>query len=169
MSGIRFDKLRVLVVDDNQHMRKLIVAIMQAFGVRDLFESSDGEHAWTHLRDSNPDVIILDWQMTGMTGLEFTRLVRNSPRSPNIFVPIIMLTGHTHIDHVRQARDSGANEFLAKPVSVKAIMSRLMSVIEFPRPYIRTQSYFGPCRRRRSLVEYRGPERRTSAELTVVD
>ena len=52
------------------------------------------------------------------------------------------------------------NEFLAKPVSVKAIMSRLVSVIENPRPYVRTKSDFGPCRRRRNLPEYDGPERR---------
>ena len=133
MSALRFDKLRILVVDDNQHMRKLVVAVLQAVGVRDLFESPDGEHAWAHLRESKPDVIILDWQMTGMNGLEFVRLVRNSPRSPNVFVPVIMLTGHTHIDHVRQARDAGVNEFLAKPVSVKAILSRLISVIEYQR------------------------------------
>jgi two-component system, chemotaxis family, chemotaxis protein CheY len=168
MGGLRFDKLRVLVVDDNQHMRKLVVAILQAFGVRDLFESPDGEHAWKHLRDSNPDVIILDWQMTGMTGLEFVRLVRNSPKSFNVFVPIVMLTGHTHIDHVRQARDAGANEFLAKPVTVKGIMSRLLAVVEHPRPFVRTQTYFGPCRRRRSLVKYTGPERRVS-EMTTID
>ncbi len=168
MSDLRFDKLRVLVVDDNQHMRKLVVAILQAFGVRELWESPDGEHAWKTLRDSNPDVIVLDWQMTGMTGLEFVRLVRNSPKSFNIFLPIMMLTGHTHIDHVRQARDAGANEFLAKPVSVKGILSRLLAVIEHPRPFVRTQTYFGPCRRRRSLVKYTGPERRT-AELTTID
>ncbi len=82
--------------------------------------------------------------------------------SPNPFVPVIMLTGHTHIDHVRQARDAGVNEFLAKPVSVKAIMTRLISVIEHPRPYVRTKAYFGPCRRRRGADEYRGPERRAS-------
>jgi CheY-like chemotaxis protein len=168
MGGLRFDKLRVLVVDDNQHMRKLVVAILQAFGVRELFEAPDGEYAWKHLRDSNPDVILLDWQMTGMTGLEFVRLVRNSPKSFNVFVPIIMLTGHTHIDHVRQARDAGANEFLAKPVTVKGILSRLLAVIEHPRPFVRTQTYFGPCRRRRSLVKYTGPERRSS-ELTTID
>lgn len=168
MDGLRLDKLRVLVVDDNQHMRKLVVAVLQAVGVRELFESPDAEHAWANLRTSNPDVVILDWQLTGMTGLEFTRLVRNSPRSPNVFVPIIMLTGHTHIDHVRQARDAGVNEFLAKPVSVKAILSRLMSVIEHPRAFIRNQTYFGPCRRRRAVTVYQGPERRV-AELMAVD
>lgn len=168
MDGIRFDKLRVLVVDDNQHMRKLVVAVLQAVGVRDIFESPDAEHAWAHFREFSPDVIILDWQMTGMTGLEFVRMLRNSPRSPGVFVPVIMLTGHTHIDHVRQARDAGVSEFLAKPVSVKAILSRLMSVIDYPRPFIRNQTYFGPCRRRRSVTIYAGPERRAT-ELTQID
>jgi two-component system, chemotaxis family, chemotaxis protein CheY len=168
MDGLRLDKLRVLVVDDNQHMRRLVVAVLQAFGIRELFESPDAEHAWAHLRTNNPDVIILDWQLTGMTGLEFAHLVRNSAHSPNIFVPIIMLTGHTHIDRVRQARDAGVNEFLAKPVSVQAILSRLMSVIENPRPFISNHTYFGPCRRRRSVTVYKGPERRI-AELSAVD
>jgi DNA-binding response OmpR family regulator len=80
-----------------------------------------------------------------------------------------MLTGYTRVDHVRQARDAGVNEFLAKPVSVKAILSRLISVIEHPRPFVRTKSYFGPCRRRRGDNEYRGPERRVTADATPVD
>ena len=169
MSGYRFDRLKILVVDDNQHMRKLVVTILQAFGAIQIFEAADGEHAWTILRDANPDVILLDWQMEGMNGLEFARMVRTSENSPNPFLPIIMLTGHTHIDHVRQARDAGVNEFLAKPVSVKAILTRLISVIEHPRPFVRTKSYFGPCRRRRGNDEYRGPERRANVEATALD
>ena len=160
MSGYRFDRLKILVVDDNQHMRKLVVAILQAFGVIQIFEAADGNQAWTMLREANPDVVILDWMMEGLTGIELVKMVRTSPQTPNPFVPIIMLTGYTQVDHVRQARDAGVNEFLAKPVSVKAVMSRLVSVIEHPRPYVRTKAYFGPCRRRRGKEEYRGPERR---------
>ena len=170
MGSLRFDILKILVVDDNQHMRKLVVAILQAFGVGHVYEASNGEQAWTALRDTNPDIILLDWQMTGMTGLEFVKKVRNDQDSPNPFVPVIMLTGHTHIDHVRMARDAGANEFLAKPVSVKAILSRLTAVIEHPRPFVRTKTYFGPCRRRRVIEDYHGPERRNvSAEATMLD
>lgn len=169
MSGYRFDRLRLLVVDDNVHMRKLVVTILQAFGAGQIFEADSGERAWKLLRDASPDVVILDWMMEGMSGLELVNLIRTSPQAPNPFVPVIMLTGHTHIDHVRQARDTGVNEFLAKPVSVKAILSRLVSVIEHPRPYVRTKSYFGPCRRRRGPDEYRGPERRASADATVLE
>ncbi len=162
MSGYRFDRLKVLVVDDNQHMRKLVVAILQAFGVVQIFEAADGNRAWAMLREANPDVVILDWMMDGMNGIELVKLVRTSPQTPNPFVPIIMLTGYAQVDHVRQARDAGVNEFLAKPVSVKAVMSRLVSVIEHPRPYVRTKAYFGPCRRRRGKEEYRGSERRAN-------
>ena len=161
MSEYRFDRLRVLVVDDSVHMRKLVTTILQAFGVTQIAEADSADRAWQSLRDSNPDVIVLDWVMEGMSGIELVRLIRGNPQAPNPFVPVIMLTGHTSPDHVREARDAGINEFIAKPVSVKTMMSRLMSVIENPRPFVRTKSYFGPCRRRRGNPEYRGPERRT--------
>ncbi len=151
------------MVDDNAHMRKLVATILRAFGVNEIFEAPDGERAWELMREGNPDVVVLDWMMEGMSGLDFTKQVRTSAQSPNPFVPIIMLSGHTHIDYVRQARDAGVNEFLAKPVSVTAILTRLISVIEHPRPYVRTKAYFGPCRRRRSNGEYTGPERRDVA------
>ena len=113
------------------------------------------------MRDSNPDVIVLDWVMEGMSGLDLIQMIRTNPQAPNPFVPVIMLTGHTSLDHVRQARDAGVNEFIAKPVSVKTMMSRLVAVIEHPRPYVRTGSYFGPCRRRRNIAAYQGSERRS--------
>ena len=71
-------------------------------------------------------------------------MIRTNPQSPNPFVPVIMLTGHTQIEHVRQARDAGINEFIAKPVSVKTMMQRLVAVIEHPRPYVRTERLFRP-------------------------
>ena len=160
MSDYRFDRLKVLVVDDNVHMRKLVTTILQAFGVIQITEVDNGERAWASLRESNPDVVVLDWVMEGMSGLELIRMIRTNPQAPNPFVPVIMLTGHTSLDHVRQARDAGVNEFIAKPVSVKTMMSRLVAVIEHPRPYVRTTNYFGPSRRRRGGDEYQGPERR---------
>jgi len=167
MNGYRFDRLKIMVVDDNVHMRKLVVTIVQAFGATQVVEAVDADQAWKLMRESNPDVIFLDWVMEGISGIEFAKMVRTSPQSPNPFVPIIMLTGYTRVDQVRQARDAGVNEFLAKPVSVKVILSRLISVIEHPRPFVRTKSYFGPCRRRRGDDEYRGPERRVGAEAAV--
>jgi CheY-like chemotaxis protein len=161
MSGYRFDRLRVLVVDDNVHMRRLVITILQAFGVHQIGEAGSGESAWETVRETNPDILILDWVMEGMSGVDLVRMLRSDPRSPNPFVPVIMLTGHTSREHVQQARDAGANEFIAKPVSVRTMMSRLAAVIEHPRPFVRTSRYFGPCRRRRQ-DEHVGPERRST-------
>jgi DNA-binding response OmpR family regulator len=160
MSGYKFDRLKILVVDDNVHMRKLVTTILQAFGVNQVQEAESGKRAWALLREFNPDVVVLDWVMEDMSGVELVQMLRTDAQTPNPFVPVIMLTGHTSLDHVMQARDAGANEFIAKPVSVKTMMSRLVAVIESPRPYVRTAGYFGPCRRRRGAEEYRGPERR---------
>ena len=156
----QFDRLKVLIVDDNAHMRKLVSTIMEAFGISQIHEAENGERAWVAMRQFNPDVCVFDWMMEGMSGLDLVQMIRTDPQTPNPFVPVIMLTGHTHIDRVRQARDAGINEFIAKPVSVKTMMSRLISVIENPRPFVRTKGYFGPTRRRRDNNEYRGPERR---------
>jgi two-component system, chemotaxis family, chemotaxis protein CheY len=169
MNGYRFDRLKIMVVDDNPHMRKLVVTVLQAFGAIQIFEAADAERAWPMLRDINPDVMFLDWMMEGMTGLDLVRMMRTSAATPNPFVPVIMLTGYTQLDHVRAARDAGVNEFLAKPVSARAILTRLTAVIEHPRPFVRTKVYFGPCRRRRGADEYRGPERRTATAGMAID
>ena len=156
----QFDRLKVLVVDDSAHMRKLVVTILQAFGVTHIHEADSGERAWSQLLEHNPDICILDWMMEGMSGLDLIQKIRTDPMTPNPFVPAIMLTGYHSLDQVRQARDAGINEFIAKPVSIKSIMQRLQAVIENPRPFVRTKVYFGTCRRRRGVEEYRGPERR---------
>src|SRR4051794_10442619 len=92
MSGYRFDRMKVLVVDDNVHMRKLVTTILQAFGVIQIYEAESGDRAWNVLREANPDVVVLDWVMEGMSGLDLMRMIRTNPQSPNPFVPVIMLT-----------------------------------------------------------------------------
>ena len=161
MSGYRFDRLKIMVVDDNVHMRKVATTILRAFGVIQIQEAPDGGSAWKMLSEFNPDVVFLDWMMDGMSGFDFTKLVRTSPSSPNPYLPIIMLTGNSSIECVNAARDAGINEFLAKPVSVKSVMVRLTAVIEHPRPFVRTPTYFGPDRRRKAVDNnYTGPWRR---------
>ena len=60
MSDYRFDRLRVLVVDDNVHMRKLVSTILQAFGVAQISDAESADRAWASLRETNPDVIVVD-------------------------------------------------------------------------------------------------------------
>ena len=159
------DRLNVLVLDDNRNMRALIESILFALGVRKLHEAHDVKQAFRDLQYFHADIVITDWHMEPLNGLDFVHMVRSDENSPNPYVPIIMLTGHTELHRVCEARDAGVNEFLAKPISAKALYSRLASIIEYPRPFIRTKSYFGPCRRRRNMGPPRGMTERRADEL----
>jgi two-component system, chemotaxis family, chemotaxis protein CheY len=150
----------ILVVDDNHHMRMLIMEILRAIGIRDAHEANDGAEALAEMRARRIDLVITDIAMQPIDGVDFVRLVRNSADSPNPTVPIIMITGHSTQSKVVEARDAGVNEFLAKPVTAKGVLDRIHRVIDRPRSFIRTEDYFGPDRRRRADPEYKGPMRR---------
>jgi len=163
--GYKFDRLRVLIVDDNQHMRKLMVAIVSAFGCKEVLEAETAAQGWRMFQEHKPDVVFLDWVLgNGPIGIELARHIRNAPDSYNPFIPIVMLTGHTRLENVRMARDAGVTEFLAKPVSAEQVLKRLVSIIEAPRPFVRTKTYFGPDRRRNRREDYVGPERRAEPQ-----
>ena len=87
--------------------------------------------------------------MFPLDGVAFTRLVRTSPDSPNAYLPIIMMTGHSERARVYEARDAGVNEFVVKPITAKAVLDRINAVILRPRAFIKAEHYVGPCRRRR--------------------
>ena len=152
--------LKVLLIDDNQHMRAITSAVLQSAGVREVREASDGAAALEILREQSVDLAIVDFNMFPLDGVEFTRLVRNSPDSPNPYLPIIMMTGHSEKSRVCEARDAGVTEFIVKPITAKAILDRIQAVIFHPRPFVKTDGYFGPDRRRSSASNYRGPRRR---------
>jgi len=161
----QFDLLKVLVVDDNVHMRSLLCRILHASGIKTIYDATDAKQAWEIFTLNPCDIIFVDWVLGGgMNGVEFTEKVRNAPDSPNPFVPIIMVSGYSSKECVNAARDAGVTEFLAKPVSSKAILSRMIAVIEQPRAFVRTKTYFGPCRRRKIDPFYKGPERRASQD-----
>ena len=152
--------LRVLLVDDNPHMRAIVAAILTGVGVHRLQECWDGAGALEALREWPADVAIVDFQMQPVDGVEFTRMVRNAADSPNPFLPIIMLTGHAERTRVVEARDAGVSEFVVKPVTARAVLDRLNAVVARPRPFVRTSDYFGPDRRRRQDPNHAGPWRR---------
>lgn len=160
MANYHFENMCFLVADDNARMRKLVREILQAFGASTIEEAPNGETAWQILCEKTIDVAIIDWQMEEMSGPDLVCKLRNDPGTPNPFLPVIMLTGHAHIDNVHKARDCGANEYLVKPIAVRAFYNKIVSLIENPRPFIRTGTYFGPCRRRHPTNRYTGPDRR---------
>lgn len=158
-----FSDVGVMIVDDNHHMRELLYSILHALGFKRLKEVSDGESAMREIDGFAPDIVITDWHMEPMDGMELVRRIRNAAEETTRYVPIIMLTGHSEAERVRKARDAGVHEFLAKPISAKSLLARIVRIIDHPRPFIRTDEYFGPDRRRQNLGPPEGvAERRQS-------
>jgi two-component system, chemotaxis family, chemotaxis protein CheY len=153
------EALKVLIVEDNPHMRALLRALLTALGTHTLFEAPDGESGLQLFHEKKCQLILCDMSMKPMDGLTFTRQVRG-PRSINPYVPIIMISGYTERQKVEAARDAGVTEFLAKPVTPQNLFSRIGEIVERPRPFVRCPNYFGPDRRRKQTEKYPGPWRR---------
>jgi DNA-binding response OmpR family regulator len=100
------------------------------------------------IRNQAPDVVILDWEMPGLNGASFVRMVRSPSTFPLPDVPIIMLTGHGERARVIEAVCVGVNEFLLKPVSTNALRDRVTAVLCNPRRMVSSGPYYGPTPRK---------------------
>ncbi len=144
----RLAAAKVLVVDDEHNMRKVVRAMLMSIGVQDVHEARNGQIGLDLIRRLAPDVVILDWKMPGIDGPTFVRMVRAPEAFPYPDVPIIMLTGHGDRSHVIEAIKIGVDEFLRKPVSMKALQDRLLAVLTKPRELVKSGGYYGPLPRR---------------------
>ena len=159
VSDKQLEKVKFLIIDDNAFMRTIVRSVLNALNANQVKEAADGVDALKIMKNFQPDIIIADWEMRPVDGIEFVRMVRIGSDSRDPFVPIIMLSGHSENARVTVARDAGINEYLVKPISASTLFSRIEAVIERPRPFVRAKDFFGPDRRRRD-VGYRGEERR---------
>ena len=144
----RFAHTKVLVVDDEHYMRKVVRALLMSIGVRTIYEAPDGPAGLELIRTMGPDIVILDWEMPGLDGAGFVRMVRSPETFPFPDVPIIMLTGHRERSRVVESIKIGVNEFLLKPVSSKALQARMVAVLTKPRPLVKSGDYYGPAPRK---------------------
>jgi len=154
-----FRHCSILLIDDNRFLRQVVADMCRGMGFGHITQCDDGSKGFQELQHHDFDYVVCDWIMQPMDGLDFTRLVRTAPDSPNVFLPIIMLTGYTEFERVGRARDAGVTEFLAKPISPQGLLNRLIHIIEKPRPFVKIESYFGPDRRRHHTL-WEGEERR---------
>ncbi len=140
-------QLRVLLVEDNQFMRNLVRNMLASIGVKKVYEASDGIAGLEMIRSVTPDVMVLDWEMPLLNGPELVRIVRSPGVFPLPDIPIIMLTAHGERWRIVEAAKLGVNEFLCKPVSAKALLDRLLSILLKPRASIQLGEYYGPVPR----------------------
>jgi two-component system, chemotaxis family, chemotaxis protein CheY len=158
---------KVLIVDDEYYTRKVIRTLLSLVGITNVHDAIDGESGLEQIATLRPDVVLLDWEMPGVDGAEFTRRVRSPGRFPYPDVPIIMLSGHSERSRVLEAVRLGVHEFLLKPVSSKALLTRIMAVLTKPRAMVRRGDFYGPEPRKLSSYKPEADSYELSAEQVV--
>lgn len=160
----KLSQLRLLLADDNAAMRGIVRTVLAAFGCTQVFEASSAKQAYETLTCEAIDLLIVDWKMKPVDGVALVRRIRADKDDGIAFMPIIMLTAYAEPAKVREARDAGVSEFLVKPFSSEGLYARLVSIVNRPRPFVRTKQFFGPDRRRFEHG-FEGDERRHEAPI----
>jgi len=149
----RLQMLSVLVVDDEPYMRKVTKTILAAIGIPTVLEAEDGIAGYEMARSNVPDLMIIDWEMPVIDGPQLIRMIRSPEEHLLRDVPIIMLTAHSDISRVVESARIGANEFVRKPVSIKTLRDRIVSIITNPRPIVQIGEYYGPMPRKFAPID----------------
>ncbi|MBL8643008.1 MAG: response regulator [Rhodospirillaceae bacterium] len=152
------DRLSVLVVEDNEYMLDIFVTALKRMGFARTHRAKNAKEAVDYLRSTSKgfagseqvDIVISDLIMGAISGQHLLQWLRDDKASPNRFMPFIMISGAADRVNVETARDKGVTEFIVKPFSVESLYKVLQRIIDVPRQFVTTTTYFGPDRRRSS-------------------
>ncbi|MFP4032888.1 MAG: response regulator [Desulfococcaceae bacterium] len=117
----------ILVVDDFPIMRGIIRRMLtKRFGLNEIFEADDGVKAWKILNESSVDLVICDWNMPNMTGIDLLKKIRADPRLGKL--PFVMVTAEGKKENVIEATKAGVTGFIIKPFTAKDLGKKLKGI-----------------------------------------
>lgn len=116
---------KTLLVDDSGVMRKIILRALNALEINDVTEAADGAEALELFQDDSFDLVLSDWNMPNMTGLELCKAIRDTGST----VPIFMITTEAEQSRVLQAIQAGASDYLVKPFEQEVLLSKLQKYV----------------------------------------
>ena len=122
---------RVLLVEDDEALSELVTYIFEAEGF-EVVQTADGEDALMRVAEQAPDLVLLDWMIEGLSGIEVCRQLRRSPDTAGI--PIIMLTARGEEADRLRGFDTGADDYVTKPFSPRELVARAQAVLRRLRP-----------------------------------
>ena len=117
----------ILIVDDYKTMLRIVRNLLKQIGFENVDEATDGSAALTKLRDKDYQLIISDWNMEPMTGLQLLKEVRNDSKLQT--TPFIMITAESKPDKVIEARKAGVNNYIVKPFNAETLRAKLAAVL----------------------------------------
>lgn len=121
-------KIKVLVVDDFSTMRRILKNILKQIGYSDIEEAEDGNSALARLRQGGFGLVVSDWNMPNMTGLELLKAIRADNVLNNI--PVLMVTAEAKKENVIDAIQAGVNNYVVKPFTAVALKEKIEKIFE---------------------------------------
>lgn len=119
--------INILIVDDYKTMLRIVRSLLGQIGFNNVDEAANGAEALTRLKEKTYDLIISDWNMEPMTGLELLKAVRADEKTRN--VPFIMVTAESKTENVIAAKQAGVNNYIVKPFNAETLKAKLASVL----------------------------------------
>ncbi|MEN6626766.1 MAG: response regulator [Candidatus Sumerlaeia bacterium] len=116
--------MKILVVDDSTTMRKILINALKSVGITEIDEAGNGQQAVDAARSASYDVILMDWNMPQMLGIDALKMIRLSGNT----VPVIMVTTEAEKSRVIEALKAGANNYVIKPFMPEAIITKIQEV-----------------------------------------
>jgi two-component system chemotaxis response regulator CheY len=120
--------IKILVVDDFATMRKVVRNLLKQVGYDDIVEAEDGVMAMKALKSQKIDVIISDWNMPNMSGLELLKAVKADPELAS--TPFLMVTAEALQDNVVAAVKAGVNNYIVKPFTAEVLNEKIVKIME---------------------------------------
>ena len=139
--------LAYLVVDDGRFARATVKDVLHGIGIRNIVEMADAAEAIHYVGEHPVDVIVADFEISGMNGAEFVWRLRRSREERVRRIPVVMVSDHADEGHIRIAINAGVNEYISKPFSQKDLYARIRRSVITPKPFIIASGYIGPDRR----------------------
>lgn len=122
--------LNVMVLDDDPSMQQILKSMLRRCGVQTIESFGDGAEALERMRSFHPDVILVDWEMEPVHGGDFMRFVRTDSRFYQQQIGLFVVTGFADEKRVAQAINAGADDFIAKPLSVNSVKNKIFRYID---------------------------------------
>jgi two-component system chemotaxis response regulator CheY len=119
--------MKVLIVDDYQTMLRILRNLLKQLEFLNVEEAKDGSTALAHLRKEPYGLVISDWNMEPMTGIQLLREVRGDPKLKHI--PFIMITAESKSENVITAKEAGVSNYIVKPFNAETLRAKLVSVL----------------------------------------
>lgn len=119
--------LPILIVDDYRSMLKIVRGLLQQLGFTNVDEATDGQTAYAMIAGRQYGLVISDWNMQPMTGLDLLKRVRSEPKTAKL--PFIMVTAEAKAENVVAARQAGVNNYIIKPFTQAVLKQKMVAVL----------------------------------------